>query len=335
MAVAAEAVQAQVVALQITRQRREVGGFAVAAQQQMQRAVHLQAVQRRFGAADVGGFGIVDPAHAVVFPRQLEAVRQAGKGGQRLQAGGARDVHRVGQRQRRQRIGVVMAAGQFHLAGIQHFLTLHPQPGFALLSVQVVVAHVGAEADAARVGAAHRHGQRVVRIHHADAGIFINAQFGAAILLQAKRVTIHMVFGNVQDGRRRRPQAVGGFQLEARQLQHVQPAFLAQQAQRRQADIAADAHRPAGRLRHLAHQGGDGALAVGTGDRHDRRLGFAAEQLYVADDFHPGVRRGAQRRGRQGHARAGDDQIRRQQPVLMQIAQMAFYAVRQLVQPRR
>ena len=187
----------------------------------------------------------------------------------------------------------------------------------------MIVAHVGAEADAALVGAAHRHGQRIVRVHHARGGVFIHAQLGAAILLQAERIAIHMIFGHVQDGRRRRPQAIRRFQLEAGQLQHVKLAFLTQQAQRRQADIAAHAHRPTGGFRHLAHQGGNGAFTVGAGDRHDRRLRFTAEQFDVADDFHAGIRRGAQCRGRQRDARAGNDQIRRQQPVLIQIAQMA------------
>ncbi|MNI84407.1 hypothetical protein D3C73_1413130 [compost metagenome] len=93
-----------------------------------------------------------------MFPRQLEAMCQAGKGGQRFQTGGSRDIDRIGQCQRRQRIGIVVTAGQFHLAGIEDFLATHPQPGFAQLTVQMVVAHIGTETDAALIGAANRHG---------------------------------------------------------------------------------------------------------------------------------------------------------------------------------
>ncbi|MNE37223.1 hypothetical protein D3C80_1310650 [compost metagenome] len=264
----------------------------------MQSAVHLQTIQRRFGTADVGGFGIVNPAYAVMFPGQLEAVRQTGIGGQRFQAGSARDVHRIGQCQRRQRIGVVMAASQLHFAGVQDFLAAHAQPGLAQLAVQVIVAHIGAKADATLIRAANRHRQCVVGIDHAQAGIFIDLQLGGTVLLQPKRIAIHMIFGDVQNGRRSRVQAVSGFQLEARQLQHVQLAFLTQQAQRRQADIATDAHRPTCGFCHFTHQGGDGAFTVGTGNRHDRCLGFTAEQLDIADNLYARLCSGAQCRGR-------------------------------------
>jgi len=45
-----------VITAEILFQRREIGRFAVAAQQQMQGTVNVQAIQRRFGTADVGGF---------------------------------------------------------------------------------------------------------------------------------------------------------------------------------------------------------------------------------------------------------------------------------------
>ena len=55
-AIAAKAVQTNVVAGQVTLQRHKVSGFSVAAQQQVQRAVNVQAIQRGFSAADVGRF---------------------------------------------------------------------------------------------------------------------------------------------------------------------------------------------------------------------------------------------------------------------------------------
>ena len=189
-------------------------------------------------------------------------MRQAGKGGQRLEAAGSRQTRGIRQRQRRQGVAVVVLAGYRHLFDVQHFLTLHPQPGFSLLAVKVVVADVNAKANTAVIGPAHRHRQSVIGIHNAALRIFINAQLGRPILLQAERVAVHMIFGHVEDRRRNRPQAGGGFQLEAGKFENVQLAFSIQQHQGRQANIAADADVYAGRFRHFTHQGGDGAFTV-------------------------------------------------------------------------
>jgi hypothetical protein len=106
-----------------------------------------------------------------------------------------------------------------------------------------------------------------------------------------------------------------------------------QQHQRRQADIAANADVHARRFRHFAHQGGDGAFTVRTGNRDNRRLRFAAEQLDIANDLNARICRSAQRRMRQRDTRAGDNQIGRQQPVIIQTTNMAFNLFRQLIQP--
>ena len=90
-----------------------------------------------------------------------------------------------------------MLAGEHHLFHVQHLLTFHPQPGFALLTVKVIVTHINTKANAAIVCAAHRHGECIIGIHHANFGIFINAQFGRTVLLQAERVSVHMIFGDV------------------------------------------------------------------------------------------------------------------------------------------
>ena len=144
-----------------------------------------------------------------------------------------------------------------------------------------------------------------------------------------------MIFGDVKDRRRGRPQAGGGFQLEAGKLQDIEFALSIQQHQRRQANIAPDANVQPRRFRHFSHKGSHGAFTVGTGDRNNRRLRLAAEQFNIADNFYPRIRRGAQGRMRQRDARAGDNQVRRQQPVFVQTADIALNGFRQLVQPRR
>jgi len=103
-----------------------------------------------------------------------------------------------------------------------------------------------------------------------------------------------MVLSHVEDGCRDGFQAGGRLQLETGKFKHVQFARRIQQHQRRQADIAANADVHARRLRHLAHQGSDGAFSVRAGNGDNRRLRLAAKQLDIADDFHASVGRSAQ-----------------------------------------
>jgi hypothetical protein len=103
---------------------------------------------------------------------------------------------------------------------------------------------------------------------------------------------------------------VRGVKLERRQLQHVQirgPAI--QQIERRLAQVAAHAHAHAGALGHAAQQRGDGALAIGAGDSHHRRVGGAREQLDVADDVQAARARLHEERIVQRHARRGDHDV--------------------------
>ena len=323
-AIATKAVQANTIAAEVALQRGKISGLAVAAQQQIERAVQLQAVQRRLGAADVGRLRVVNPAYAVVIQHQLETVRQTGKGGQRLQAAGPRQTRGIGQRQRRQGVAVVMLTGERHLFHIEDFLTFNAQPGFALLAVKVVVTDIDAKANAAFVRPAYRHGERIVRIHHAGLRILVNPQLRRAILLQPQRVAVHMVLSHVEDGCRHRLQAGGGFQLEAGELQHIQLSIGVQQHQRRQADIAAHADVNSSGFRHLAHQGSNSAFAVRTGNGDNRRLRFAAEQFDIANDLYASVGRCAERRMGQRNPRTGDNQVRRQQPGIIESADMAF-----------
>ncbi|MNN46260.1 hypothetical protein D3C81_1606360 [compost metagenome] len=108
-----------------------------------------------------------------------------------------------------------MLTGKRHLFHVQHFFALHAQPGFALLTIQVIVTHIDAKAHAAFISSANRHRQRIVGVNHTHFRVLIDAQFRCTVLLQPKRVSVHMIFSHVQNSGRHSLQAGGGFQLEA------------------------------------------------------------------------------------------------------------------------
>ena len=103
---------------------------------------------------------------------------------------------------------------------------------------------------------------------------------------------------------------MSSFQLEAGELQHAEIHRLLEQLQRRRADIAAHTDIEAGFGNHLAHQGGNGALAVRAGNGDDRSLGLANKQFDVTDDLHTTLGRRFQFGGRQRDTRARDDHVR-------------------------
>ena len=199
----------------------------------------------------------------------------------------------------------------------------------------MVITHGDAKTDAALVCATHRHGQRIIGVHHADFGILINAQLGGTVLLQTKGISVHMIFSHVEDRRSGSMQAGGRFQLEAGKLENIQFTAFIQQHQSRQTNVTANADVHARRFCHFPHQGGDGAFTVRTGNRDNGSLRFAAEQLDIANNLNARICGSAQGRMRQRHTRAGDNQIGCQQPVIIQTTQVAFNLFRQLVQTRR
>ena len=120
-------------------------------------------------------------------------------------------------------------------------------------------------------------------------------------------VAVHVVGADVQHRRRGRAQRIGRLELEARKLQDVQLAVAPEQRQRGRAQVppGPDPHSRA--PRHLREKRRDGALPVGAGDRDDRRIGRAGEELDVAGDRHAARRRGPQRRLPDRNPRAHDD----------------------------
>src|SRR3546814_5027838 len=82
-------------------------------------------------------------------------------------------------------------------------------------------------------------------------------------------VTIEMVLRQIEQGRSHALQVVRGFELEARQFEHVQLGILTQQVECRQAKVAADGDTQTCGLRHFTHQRRHRALAVTAGDRSE------------------------------------------------------------------
>ncbi len=140
----------------------------------------------------------------------------------------------------------------------------------------------------------------------------------AAAYAAMSRIPVEVVGRDVEHGRGARAQRGRGLELEARQLDHprfgqpsrVQPRRQGGEHRRRNVpgDLAIDACGPA----HRAGERGDGALAVGAGDRDHPRgalratlLGEeACEQLDVADDLEPPRERARHDRLRERHAGA-------------------------------
>ncbi|GAR76275.1 hypothetical protein NGUA18_04198 [Salmonella enterica] len=99
-----------------------------------------------------------------------------------------------------------MLTGKLHLFHVQHLLAFDSQPGFALLTIKVIITHIDAKADASFIGPANRHRQRVIGIHYAHFRLLVDAQFRRPVLLQTKRIPVHMIFSDVEHRCRRRLQ---------------------------------------------------------------------------------------------------------------------------------
>ena len=213
---------------------------------------------------------------------------QAGKRLQRAEHGVERQADRMAQRQRGERVGIVVGATDLQFANRQQLVELERQPLLAVFLDQaesLEVRLVQAERPARHGIGDQRSGQGIGAIHHDLAGTAEDPVLGQVVVSHAV-VAIHMVFADVQHGRHLGVEAIAGFQLEARQLQHVQLDVVGQQVERRGAEVAADGDTLVRGHRHFAHQGGHGALRVGTGDGDDRGLRLAGEEIDVTGDAH-------------------------------------------------
>ncbi len=128
-----------------------------------------------------------------------------------------------------------------------------------------------------------------------------------------RAVAVDMVFADIEQNADRRIERGRKIDLVGRHLDHMHPPHPRRlQRQDRGADIAAHLGVVAGDLHQMRDQRRRGRLAVGAGDRHERRIrrvtpAFAAKQLDVADHLDAGLprRQHAPMRRRMGQRRAG------------------------------
>ena len=139
----------------------------------------------------------------------------------------------------------------------------------------------------------------VVAVLHAE-----QTRLGAAVLVEIL-VAIEMVLGEVEMYADVRLEALGALELVARDLGHHRVEFAPGRLDQRRAEIAADENAPSRGLENFADERRHRALAVGAGDRDDRRGDETAAQFQLANHRDsPAVGFGQQaRRGRNAGTR--------------------------------
>ena len=238
-----------------------------------------------------------------------------------------RQADRMTQGQGRQGVGLVVGAANLQFAHRHQVLEFEGQVLLAVFFADTESLEIGfaqAEGPAWLAFAYQRTAQGILAIDHELPGATEDPVLGQVIGRQTA-VAVHVVFADVEHGRHFGVELIGGFQLETRQLHHVQLDVVAEQVQRRRTEVAADGNTFARRSRHLADQRGDGAFRVGTADGDDRRLRVTREQLDVAGQFHATGGGGLQGRGRQRQAGAHVELVGTAQEFDVQLATTHFH----------
>ena len=148
--------------------------------------------------------------------------------------------------------------------------------------------------------------RRSVRLHAGDQP-FLHRR-----VVRERAVPVDVIFGDVEQDADRWIERRRQIDLVRRHLDHMHAARARRlEREDRGADVAAHLHVVAGFAHQVRDQRGGGRLAVGAGDRHERRVrrsarALAAEQFDVADHRNAGPLRGehgpVRRRMRQRHA---------------------------------
>ncbi len=140
-----------------------------------------------------------------------------------------------------------------------------------------------------------------------------------------------MIRGHVEDSRGTRVERLRRLQLKARELEHVKIGdFVCQQIERRSPEIAAGDRAPPRSFGHARKERRDGALAVRTRDRRDRRTRFAREQFDVAEDRQAECRGTRDERLAHGYAGRDDDLRCSLQQTSIELAESRFGLGRKL-----
>ncbi len=260
-------------------------------------------------------------------------------------------TQRLTERESGKRVRGVVQAFDLHGRQSQQWLALAREPPLAISHLrvrwppQVVIGDltgvVGADRGAKREPEGllprPRHGddERIIEVDHRRLAALENASLGGRVFLD-RGVAVEMIRRHVQNGGRFEGERRSRLELKAGELEHVELSWLLpctgscrrseraspwgarrglQQVQRRLTQVSAHAHPQPGALGHPANERRHGALSVGPGDPHHRRISRAREQLDVANDFDTAAPGFDKKRLAQRYPGRGDHQVRAlQQP---------------------
>ncbi|RMR08681.1 hypothetical protein ALP93_05443 [Pseudomonas syringae pv. helianthi] len=290
-------------------QSTKVGTFAIATGNQNQLAfdIRTKAFDGSQCGTDVGGFGIVVVMNAVVLSQPLAAMLKPGEFTQAGEHGIEGQPHGVPERQRCKGIGLIVRAPDFQFTDRHEVFELERQVLFAVLFAQTETVEVGlveTECPARQAFANQRTGQRILTIDHHLPGTSENPVLGQVVGRQTA-VAVHVVLADVQHGRHFSVELVGGFELKAGQLHHVQFDIVAEQVQRWSTQVAPYRNAFACSDSHFAYQRRYRTFRIRTGNGDDRCLRVTREQLDVTGQFD--AARVCLLQGRCGQRQAGAD----------------------------
>ena len=269
------------VAWQVAGERAEVLSLERAAENEVNRSVVVRS-DPASGGGGVGRLRVVDPADAAELSHELEPVRHAGKGAERVGDRLVRDAGGTGGSRRRGCVLAVVAAGD---AGLGRKLV------------------VGGELDSAYAEAAwHDLGARPLE----DAELCVAVRLKAAMAVDVVGLEVEKDGDVAGEG-------VDILKLEARELAHdprVRPCLLRGGCER-PADVAGDLGGTAVRAENCAEELGRRCLPVRSGHADEARPG--REEPVAELDLAPerdaaSVRGGGQRRISR-HAGTLDDEV--------------------------
>jgi hypothetical protein len=137
-----------------------------------------------------------------------------------------------------------------------------------------------------------------------------DSPFRGGVILE-RLVPIHVIGRDVQKQRDVRVEAVHGFELKGRKLEHIQARPLEiHRGNQRLTDVSRDDRLTAGRFQDLADEGRGRRLAIRACDRHNVAAQVARGQFDLGDHRETLLRRLANQRNRRRHSRAENDLLR-------------------------
>ena len=210
-------------------ERGEVLALAVAAGDDHERAG--EAVHRGDGRAHIGALRVVDVAHAGDVGHPLGTMLQPRECLDRPQHRLDGQTRRLAESERRQGVPRIVVPLNFHACGVEQPLAAPRKPALRAFTHQgeICIAPLGGEGDEARrlgprrtatQGLAHGEEERIVGIQHHGRRVRKDPRLRARVLGE-RGIAVHMVRADVEHHRAQQLERGRGFELEARQLEHI------------------------------------------------------------------------------------------------------------------